>query len=393
MMTKPRHYSILRFCSSLTFGLFLLFPALRKLEHRLLDKDVYSSDDQALIFAPVVVEPGATGRKQRIKIFNPAKVPCDVQFAIKPVSATEEEGKDKEDDKEKDKEKDKASPKKGEAKKGKGEEKKADEKKDGKKEEKKAEKEKKEEKKADKKTEGKTDKKKAAALASEKEKKEQALAQAFTVDPPVFRIPSREARFVTVTFNPQQVMKCMAQVGGLLCRRETSSDRRGIRRSWKRRRHVSYVMLVCSTLVARLPFIGYCTKDFLCRRVSSSAVLRVSMIAYVSFLFNVHICGQGGHDSACISYVATHTFCSLLSSLPPPLYQFEALVDKGADPKTNKLCFQLRGEGTVPRLTVVQPSARTDDGQPLIQFPRLFCGKSRSLSVVLRNDGMMLHLA
>eukprot|EP00965_Chrysotila_dentata_P103903 3431323-Pleurochrysis_carterae.AAC.1 len=50
---------------------------------------------------------------------------------------------------------------------------------------------------------------------------------------------------------------------------------------------------------------------------------------------------------------------------------FEAEVELGTDASTKMLCFELLGEGTLPNLVVQQPLARTDDGKPLLQFPRL----------------------
>lgn len=72
---------------------------------------------------------------------------------------------------------------------------------------------------------------------------------------------------------------------------------------------------------------------------------------------------------------------------------FEATVDKGTDPRTRQLTFELRGEGTLPHLSVSEPSIRTEDGIPLLAFDRVFCHPqlNRSLTklIVLYNPGIV----
>ncbi|KNC96691.1 uncharacterized protein SPPG_07904 [Spizellomyces punctatus DAOM BR117] len=68
---------------------------------------------------------------------------------------------------------------------------------------------------------------------------------------------------------------------------------------------------------------------------------------------------------------------------------FEAVVENVAESKTKTLSFELRGEGTLPRITVDRPSLRNKAGIPLLHFRRLLIGASQTLPIVLRNDGII----
>eukprot|EP00940_MAST-03C_sp_MAST-3C-sp2_P002754 g2754.t1 len=69
---------------------------------------------------------------------------------------------------------------------------------------------------------------------------------------------------------------------------------------------------------------------------------------------------------------------------------FEATVaeaKQGAEGSV--LSFDLLGEGTMPCVTVVRPLARNDSGQLSLDFGRVQTKKSKTLSAVLRNDGIL----
>jgi P pilus assembly chaperone PapD len=68
---------------------------------------------------------------------------------------------------------------------------------------------------------------------------------------------------------------------------------------------------------------------------------------------------------------------------------FEAEVEQGTDPTTKLLQFELLGEGTLPLVTVQAPTRQTDAGKPLLQFTRLLVGRSKSLSALLYNGGIL----
>lgn len=68
---------------------------------------------------------------------------------------------------------------------------------------------------------------------------------------------------------------------------------------------------------------------------------------------------------------------------------FEALVELGTDPSSNSLSFDLLSEGTLPHVELLSPKERTDEGLPLLSFPRLLVGRTASLPLVLRNEGIL----
>jgi len=68
---------------------------------------------------------------------------------------------------------------------------------------------------------------------------------------------------------------------------------------------------------------------------------------------------------------------------------FEALVDNGTNEATNKLVFDVKGEGTLPRVTITQPSLRNANGQAKVQFNRLLVGKVQTVPFSIKNEGIM----
>ena len=67
--------------------------------------------------------------------------------------------------------------------------------------------------------------------------------------------------------------------------------------------------------------------------------------------------------------------------------RFNATVEDGTDTTTNQLSFELVGEGTLPCVTVEQPTLLTDDGSLLVEFPRTRVGRESKSTIVLRNGG------
>lgn len=68
---------------------------------------------------------------------------------------------------------------------------------------------------------------------------------------------------------------------------------------------------------------------------------------------------------------------------------FEAVVDGGdPNPKTHKLSFELRGEGTLPTVSQ-QGAALSDDGKSLVKFPRTKLTKYSKLPITLINGGLI----
>lgn len=49
--------------------------------------------------------------------------------------------------------------------------------------------------------------------------------------------------------------------------------------------------------------------------------------------------------------------------------------------------FDIVGEGTLPRVTVVRPTLYNQHGNPLLLFKRLLFGHSEKLPLILKNNG------
>ena len=67
----------------------------------------------------------------------------------------------------------------------------------------------------------------------------------------------------------------------------------------------------------------------------------------------------------------------------------EAAVELGTNPDTKLLTFDLMAEGTLPHVTVLAPTARTDEGLPVLAFPKLLVGRTHRLPLTLRNEGVL----
>lgn len=55
--------------------------------------------------------------------------------------------------------------------------------------------------------------------------------------------------------------------------------------------------------------------------------------------------------------------------------------------KSNKLVFELQGEGNLPQVSITQPTLRNAMGQPLLLYKRLLLSQSQALPVTLKNTG------
>lgn len=55
--------------------------------------------------------------------------------------------------------------------------------------------------------------------------------------------------------------------------------------------------------------------------------------------------------------------------------------------KTKVLEFDLRGEGSLPCVSVVHPALKNSRGNPMLQFRRVLVGRRHTLPLVLLNDG------
>lgn len=69
---------------------------------------------------------------------------------------------------------------------------------------------------------------------------------------------------------------------------------------------------------------------------------------------------------------------------------FEAAVDVANLPfKIDPLVFEISGEGTLPRISITQPTIRNRKGQPVLLFKQTLVGHTHSLTMSLNNDGTL----
>jgi hydrocephalus-inducing protein len=92
-------------------------------------------------------------------------------------------------------------------------------------------------------------------------------------------------------------------------------------------------------------------------------------------------------------HIPAHEYRYIKVRFRPPSLQtysasFEATVPDGKDPKTNFLQFELRGDGTVPTVSLDGPPIFGDTGGDC-KFGKLKVGQSHTIDFVLRNDGII----
>ncbi|KAH6588049.1 hypothetical protein BASA50_010912 [Batrachochytrium salamandrivorans] len=68
---------------------------------------------------------------------------------------------------------------------------------------------------------------------------------------------------------------------------------------------------------------------------------------------------------------------------------FEAVVENVQEGNHRVLSFELRGEGTLPRIVIDKPTLKSKSGLPLLKFKRLLLNTIQTLPVVFRNDGII----
>ena len=67
---------------------------------------------------------------------------------------------------------------------------------------------------------------------------------------------------------------------------------------------------------------------------------------------------------------------------------FEGIVESGdQNPKTSKLCFDLRGEGALPTIKLEKPKEYLNETTPLLNFPKTRIDKEVVLPIMIKNDG------
>ena len=84
---------------------------------------------------------------------------------------------------------------------------------------------------------------------------------------------------------------------------------------------------------------------------------------------------------------------------PPSMQTYNATLEAAVDgmpsamSKYRNLTFDIQGEGNLPRITVVRPTARNKKGAPVLLFRRLLLGRTQVLSLSLKNEGTLMARA
>lgn len=70
---------------------------------------------------------------------------------------------------------------------------------------------------------------------------------------------------------------------------------------------------------------------------------------------------------------------------------FEVQVEglTGPQAKSRMLCFEVQGEGNLPRVAITKPALKNKKGVPLLLFSRILLGRSQTLPLCLKNDGTL----
>lgn len=95
--------------------------------------------------------------------------------------------------------------------------------------------------------------------------------------------------------------------------------------------------------------------------------------------------------------IPAHSYVYASVTFSPPSMQtynatLEAAVDgmPSAMSKYRNLTFDIQGEGNLPRITVIRPTARNKKGAPVLLFRRLLLGRTQVLPLSLRNEGTLM---
>jgi hypothetical protein len=92
--------------------------------------------------------------------------------------------------------------------------------------------------------------------------------------------------------------------------------------------------------------------------------------------------------------IPSHEYSYAAVTFHPTLMQsyngmFEATVEGVNDPKFKTITFELRGEGTLPRINIERPTMRSKTGLLMLKFKRGLIGTSQVLPIILKNDGII----
>jgi len=139
------------------------------------------------------------------------------------------------------------------------------------------------------------------------------------------------------------------------------------------------------------------------RLVNSRSEMRVKIVnpTKVPIIVNVDMAAKGSEPNAFEVLepkqlqipMHEHRYATILfepTGLETFIASFEATVELGEpEPKTNSLIFEVRGDGTLPRVSILEPKQRNYKGQALLAFKRLLKGKTQTQQIMIKNEGIL----
>ncbi|XP_073420426.1 hydrocephalus-inducing protein homolog [Dendrobates tinctorius] len=148
-------------------------------------------------------------------------------------------------------------------------------------------------------------------------------------------------------------------------------------------RFLFWNVLVGQTCTARFKIIN--SGKVTCDVTLTVKPLSTKSVARISEIFEVQpprmSIPSHSHSYASVSFTPQSmqtyqcTFEATVEGIPSSLY------------KCRTLTFDLAGEGSLPRVTVLRPALRNKQGNSVLLFQRLLIGQSQQLPLVLKNEG------
>ncbi|EDQ90671.1 uncharacterized protein MONBRDRAFT_18473 [Monosiga brevicollis MX1] len=121
-----------------------------------------------------------------------------------------------------------------------------------------------------------------------------------------------------------------------------------------------------------------CTVNLVCR--GENSVPNKNKVVAEPFSCSVQSLRIRSHECQWVPITFNPTAIQTYSAM------FEATVEEG-DSTASSLRFKLEGSGILPRVSLVQPTARSAEGLPLLRFDKTLVGQERTRTVIVRNDG------
>ncbi|XP_007442069.2 hydrocephalus-inducing protein homolog, partial [Python bivittatus] len=125
-----------------------------------------------------------------------------------------------------------------------------------------------------------------------------------------------------------------------------------------------------------------------CDVVMTTKLISAKSTARISDTFELHPVRM------CIAS-HSHAFATLTFS-PQTMQTYQCIFEASVDAvpsvvaKSRALSFEVTGDGSLPRITIVRPVLRNKKGSPLLLFRKLLLGHMEALPLVLKNSGSLL---